>query len=286
VKDTTFRNLCVLPALGLLLAFNLVPLLASLGISLTEFNPIIDDAPAWRGLGNYSELFSGPRQEVWSAFLRSGALVAVSVTLQTLLGFGAALLLQGRYPGRGLLTAALLVPMLLSPAVMGTFWRYLFNADYGLVNWYLDGRWSWDGSQGRAFWAVVAAETWMWTPFMMLLSLAGLSRVTARLREAAEVDGASRWFRFRRVTWPLAAPLVLLGAAFRALESFRLFDTAMVLNGNLEGQPTTFVSVLLHARGFGGSRSLGEPTALAYIVLIATLALAFLALRALDRAKG
>ncbi len=286
MKDKTFRNLCILPALGLLLAFNLVPLLASLGISLTEFNPIIDAAPAWRGLGNYRELFSGPRQEVWSAILRSGALVFVSVGLQTLLGFGAALLLQGRYPGRGLLTAVLLVPMLLSPAVMGTFWRYLFNADYGLVNWYLDGRWSWDGSQGRAFWAVVAAETWMWTPFMMLLSLAGLSRVTDRIREAAEVDRATRWFRFRRITWPLAAPLVLLGAAFRALESFRLFDTAVVLNGNLEGQPTTFVSVLLHARGFGGSRSLGEPTALAYVVIAASLALAFLALRALDRAKG
>jgi multiple sugar transport system permease protein len=169
---------------------------------------------------------------------------------------------------------------------MGTFWRYMFNADYGIVNWYLDARWAWDGSSPLSFWAVVVAEVWMWTPFMMLLSLAGLSGIPRSLYEAAEVDRASRWFRFVRITLPLAAPMVLLGVVFRAMETFRLFDTAMVLNGNLEGQPTTFVSVLLHARGFGGSRSLGEPAALAYLLLIAAVALATLVLRYLDHVRA
>lgn len=286
MKDASVRNLCIFPALALLIAFNVLPLLASLGISLTEFNPIIDGKPAWIGFGNYADLLDSPRQEVWRAFSRTAALVLVTVGLQTLLGFGAALVLTGRFPGRGVLTAALVVPMLLSPAVMGSFWRYMFNADYGLVNWYLDGRWNWDGSEARAFWAVAIAEVWMWTPFMMLLSLAGLSGIPRHLHEAADVDRAGRWFRFRHVTLPLAAPLVLLGVVFRAMESFRLFDTAMVMNGNLEGQPTTFVSVLLHSRGFGGSRSLGEPTALAYLLLIASAALAALVMRYLDRVKA
>jgi len=286
LTDTGVRNLCILPALFLLIAFNVFPLLASLGISFTDFNPILDITPRFNGTENYAALLDSPRQEVWRAFSRTSALVLVTVGLETLIGFGAALLLRRNFRGRGLFTAILLIPMMLSPAVMGSFWRYLFNADYGALNWLLDARWSWDGNQARAFWAVVIAEVWMWTPFMMLLSLAGLSGIPKTLYEAAEVDRAGAWFRFRQITLPLAAPMVLLGVVFRAMDTFRLFDTAMVLNGNLEGQPTTFVSVLLRARGFGGSRSLGEPTALAYLLLIASLALATLVLRYLDHLRG
>lgn len=286
LSDRKVRNLCVMPALGLLIAFNVFPLLASLAASFTDFNPIIDTRPVFNGFANYAGLIDSPRQEVWRAFSRTGALVAVTVGLETLIGFGVALLLRRAFKGRGLFTAILLIPMMLSPAVMGSFWRYLFNADYGALNWILDARLNWDGSRPLAFWAVVVAEVWMWSPFMMLLSLAGLNAIPRTLYEAAEVDRASRWFRFRHITLPLAAPMVTLGVVFRAMDSFRLFDTAMVLNGNLEGQPTTFVSVLLHARGFGGSRSLGEPTALAYLLLIASLALASLVLRYLENVRG
>src|SRR5690606_33260966 len=221
---------------------NVFPLLASFGISFTDFNPIIDTAPVFNGAENYRELLASPRQEVWRSFTRTGALVLVTVGLQTLIGFAVAMLLSRNFRGRGLFTAVLLIPMMLSPAVMGSFWRYLFNADYGAVNWFLDASLSWDGSQALSFWAVVVAEVWMWTPFMMLLSLAGLNSIPKALYEAAEVDRAGRWFRFRHITLPLAAPMVLLGVVFRAMDTFRLFDTAMVLNGNLEGQPTTFVS--------------------------------------------
>jgi multiple sugar transport system permease protein len=286
MSDRAVRNMCILPAMALLISFNVFPLLASLGISFTDFNPIIDTAPRFNGMENYKELMASPRQEVWKSFMRTGALVGVTVGLQTLIGFAVAMLLRRSFRGRGLFTAILLIPMMLSPAVMGSFWRYLFNADYGLVNWFLDVRWNWDGSRLLSFWAVVIAEVWMWAPFMMLLSLAGLNSIPKTLYEAAEVDRAGAWFRFRHITLPLAAPMVLLGVVFRAMDTFRLFDSAMVLNGNLEGQPTTFVSVLLHARGFGGSRSLGEPTALAYLLLIASLALATLVLRYLDHLRG
>ena len=286
LSDTSVRNICILPALFLLITFNIFPLLASLGVSFTDFNPILTEAPRFNGIENYVALLDSPRQEVWKAFTRTSILVLVTVGLQTLIGFGMAFLLRRKFRGRGLFTAILLIPMMLSPAVMGSFWRYLFNADYGAVNWLLDTRWNWDGNSDRAFWAVVIAEVWMWTPFMMLLSLAGLSIIPKTLYEAAEVDRAGAWFSFRHITLPLAAPMVLLGVVFRAMDTFRLFDTAMVLNGNMEGQATTFVSVLLHARGFGGSRSLGEPTALAYMLLIASLAMATLVLRYLDHIRG
>ncbi|HLP31811.1 MAG TPA: sugar ABC transporter permease, partial [Geothrix sp.] len=286
MSDRAVRNLCIMPALGLLIVFNVFPLLASLAVSFADYNPIIDRKPVFNGLANYAGLLDGPRQEVWRAFSRTGAFVAVSVGLETLIGFGVALLLRRAFKGRGLFTAILLIPMMLSPAVMGSFWRYLFNADYGAVDWLLNARLNWDGSRPLAFWAVVIAEVWMWTPFMILLSLAGLNAIPKALYEAAEVDRAGAWFRFRHITLPLAAPMVILGVVFRAMEAFRHFDSAMVLNGNLEGQPTTFVSVLLHARAFGGSRSLGEPAALAYLLLIASLALASLVLRYLDHVRA
>src|SRR5690606_17739178 len=130
MSPAAVRNLCIMPALGLLIAFNVFPLLASFGISFTDFNPIIDTAPVFNGAENYRELLASPRQEVWRSFTRTGALVLVTVGLQTLIGFAVAMLLSRNFRGRGLFTAVLLIPMMLSPAVMGSFWRYLFNADY------------------------------------------------------------------------------------------------------------------------------------------------------------
>jgi multiple sugar transport system permease protein len=209
-------------------------------------------------------------------------MVVVTVGLETLLGFGVAWLLQRPFRGREVITALLLIPMMLSPAIMASFWYYMFNPDWGIVNPLLHVQWQWNGTNQQAFWAVVIAEVWMWTPFMMLLSLAALNSVPPSLYEAAEVDRANAWFRFRHITLPLVAPLVLLGVVFRIMDTFRLFDTAFVLNGNPEGQPTTLVSVLLHSRGFGMGSSLGEPTALAYLLLIVAIALANIVVRYLD----
>jgi multiple sugar transport system permease protein len=173
--------------------------------------------------------------------------------------------------------------MMLSPAIMGSFWKYMLHPDWGVVNYLIGGqRLEWYGNNPLAFWAVVVAEVWMWTPFMMLLSLAGLNSIPSSLYEAAEVDRASSFFRFRSITLPLVAPLMLLGIIFRVMDTFRLFDTAYVLNGNQEGQPTEFVSVLLHLRGFGPGRPLGEATALAYLLLIVAIALGNLVVRYLD----
>jgi len=262
------------PALLLLLLMDILPLLCSLALSFTHFNPIIDTDAAFAGLKNYSGLFTGERHEVWRSFLRTGALIVAAVGLETVLGFTLALLMRRRFRGQGWLTTALLIPMMLSPAIMGSFWRYVFNTDYGLWNWIFNVRWSWDGAQPRAFLAVLLAEVWMWTPFMMLISLAALNGIPKVLYESARVDRAGRWFRFRHITLPLAAPLVALGMVFRTVDTFKVFDTAMVLNGNFEEQPTTFVSVLLHAKAFAGSHSLGESSALAYLMLAVSVGMA------------
>ncbi len=275
------RNWCIGPVLFLLIAFNVFPLLCSLFISFTDYNPTYQDPPQYIGLENYRNLINEPDQEVWKSFSRTAAVVLVTVSLETLIGFGVALLLHREFAGRGVITAILLIPMMLSPAIMGRFWQYMFNTDWGIINWMIGRTMAWNGSKPAAFWAVVIVEVWMWTPFMMLLSLAGLNSIPTSLYEAAEVDRARPWFRFRRITLPLVAPLVMLGIIFRIMDTFRLFDTAYVLNGNQEGQATTFVSVLLHRRGFGVG-SLGEATALAYLLLIVAVAIGNLVVRYLD----
>lgn len=273
VSDRVVRNACVLPVLVLLIVFNVFPLFMSLAISFLDYTPATEklaDAE-WVGMGNYWKLTSLADPEVWYAFQRTAAVVVVTVALETVIGFGVAMLLHRKFWGRGVITALLLIPMMLSPAIMGSFWKYMLHADYGIVNYLLGGQYSWVGMSALSFWAVVVAEVWMWTPFMMLLSLAALNAIPASLYEAAEVDRAGTWFRFRNITLPLVMPLVLLGVVFRVMDTFRIFDTAYALNANAEGQPTQFVSVLLYSRAFTPGRPLGEGTALAYLLLIVAL---------------
>jgi multiple sugar transport system permease protein len=294
LSDRGVRNLFIIPVLFLLIAFNVFPLLASLVISFTDFNPLYQNFgdSNYVGLGNYRALIHNPEQlrlqpqEPWKAFQRTAALVVTTVGLQTLIGFGVAMLLSRSFRGEGVLTSLLLIPMMLSPAVVATFWKYIFNADYGAMNWLFGLDWSWRGRSNDAFLAVVIVEVWMWTPFMMLLSLAGLNSIPPSLYEAAEVDRASAWFRFRNITLPLVAPLVLLGIIFRTMDTFRIFDVPFVLNSNQDGQPTTTVSVLLHYLGFGGSMPLGPATALAYLLLIVAIALANLVVKYLDYVRS
>lgn len=290
LSDRSVRNMCILPALLLLIAFNVFPLLTSLYISVHDYRPSVhrslNDAQ-FVGLDNFREnLDAPPRQEPWRSFQRTAALVAVTVTLQTLIGFSVALLLRRRFPGREVITALLLIPMTLSPAVVAIFWRYMFNADFGVINYLTGAQGAWTGFTDRAFWAVVIVEVWLWTPFMMLLSLAGLNAIPASLYEAAEVDRASAWFRFRHITLPLAMPMVILGVVFRTMDTFRLFDTAAVLNVISEGQSTTFVSVLLYIRGIkNDSGNLGVGTALAYMLLIVAVALGNIAVHYLAKMR-
>jgi multiple sugar transport system permease protein len=307
LSDRTVRNLCIFPVLILLIAFNVFPLFASLGLSFTNYTQAKNvkaegaaggdakpgekqpEPTKYVGLENYSNLVNGPKTqtEVWPAFTRSAGLVVLTVGLQTVLGYGAALMLHRKFFGRGAILALLLIPMMLSPAVVASFWKYMFKPDWGIVNYLMGVRWNWDGKEQLAFWAVVIVEVWMWTPFMMLLSIAGLNSIPQSLYEAADVDRASAWFRFKSITLPLSAPLVMLGIVFRMMDTFRLFDTAAVLNDEVETYSSTTVSVLLHATGFKiTSGNLGQSTAMAYLLLIVAIALGNIAVRYLDKLRN
>jgi multiple sugar transport system permease protein len=292
LSDRAVRNWCIFPVLFLLVAFNIFPLIVSLYISFHHYIPT-EQTPLTQspfvGLDNYRKNLDEPdtKQEPWKTFQRTSALVVVTVGLQTVIGFSLAMLLNRKIPGRGIFVALLLIPMTMSPAVVAQFWKYMFLPDGGIINYILGHPYHWDLSNPLAFWAVVIVEVWIWTPFMMLLSLAGLNSIPKHLYEAAQVDRASAWFRFRRITLPLVMPMLLLGIVFRAMDTFRIFDTAYVLNKAKIGQDTTFVSVSLFDKGIAkGSENLGNATAMAYLLLFVAIALGNIAVHYLDKMRS
>jgi multiple sugar transport system permease protein len=279
-SDLRIRNLFIIPTVLFLILFNIFPLVYSLGFSFTNFAANENHPFAFVGIQNYRELLADPH--VWSNFVITAKYVIVSVAGQMLVGFGMALLLNRAFALKGLVTTLLLLPMMLSPAVVGLFWQLIYSPNWGPFNYILHlGDFGMLSNADTALYAVAITDIWMWSPFVMLLSLAGLSAVPKHLYEAAAVDRAGRWYTFTRITLPLVAPLLLIALIFRTMEAFKTFDLAYVLSV----QPSTeLISIKLYRLAFQ-QWDTGKSSALAYIVLIMVLAITNIYVKYLNRVK-
>ena len=179
-SDLAIRNLFIIPTITFLIVFNIFPLIYSLGYSFTDFRASTNDPANFVGLKNYRTLLADPF--IWRNFSITAQYVLVSVTGQVLVGFGMAMLLNRDIPWKGLLTTLLLLPMMLSMAVVGLFWKLLYDPSFGIINYALGlGTFEWLANPKMALYAIAIADIWMWSPFVMLLSLAGLSAVPKHL---------------------------------------------------------------------------------------------------------
>jgi multiple sugar transport system permease protein len=264
----------------------------SLYLSFTDFSAVDNQSsPVWIGFRNFGQLLNDP--QMWTYFATTGRFAFLSVSLQTLLGFGLALLLREKFSGSGLLTTLILIPMMLSPVVVGFFWKLIFNPTSGIFNYGL-GYFSpttnpgpdWLADSNLALWAVVTVDVWMWTPFVMLLCLSGLNAIPDYLYEAAAIDRASAWFQFWRITLPQVTPLLLIAILFRTIEAFKSFDLVMGMTGGGPGDSTELVAVNLYRIAFQGQWRTGYASALAYIVLIVIIAISNVYIRNLNKVKG
>ncbi|MBZ0230487.1 MAG: sugar ABC transporter permease [Bauldia sp.] len=279
-SDLTIRNVFIIPTILFLIVFNVFPLVYSLGYSFTDFRASIDAPANFVGLRNYRELLSDPF--IWNNFWVTAKYVIVSVAGQMIVGFGVALLLNRAIPYKGLITTLLLLPMMMSAAVVGLFWRLLYDPSWGPLNYVLGlGSFAWLSNPDAALYAVAITDIWMWAPFVMLLSLAGLSAVPQHLYEAAAIDRAGAWYTFTRITLPLVAPLLLIALIFRTMEAFKTFDVAYIMST----QPTTeLISIKLYKFAFQEWQT-GKSCALAYIVLIMVLAITNIYVKYLNKVK-
>ena len=286
LSDRWLITLFLSPTMILLLLIAIFPLIWSLYLSFTQYSVIKDAAtgPQWVGLRNYAQLLTD--KSVWERFKITAAFVVPTVTIELLLGFALALLLNRNFKGRGALMTCMLIPMMLSPVIVALFWRFMMRADVGVLNYYIRDVLHfpavfWLTNLKVAPWSVVLVDVWMWTPFMMLISLAGLSAVPKYLYEAADVDRASGWFKFRHITLPIIAPLLLIGVLFRLMDTYKLFDTVYVLTGGGPGHATEVLSAYLYNLSFRDFNT-GKGSALGYIMLIVIIALANLLIRVLN----
>ncbi|MGN6143534.1 MAG: carbohydrate ABC transporter permease [Mesorhizobium sp.] len=280
MSDIAIRNLFIIPTILFLIVFNIFPLLYSLGYSFTDFRASTNAPANFVGLQNYRELLNDPY--IWNNFVVTAKYVIVSVVGQVIVGFGTAMLLNRDIPFKGLITTLLLLPMMLSMAVVGLFWKLLYDPSWGVINWALGlGKFQWLGDPDMALYAVAITDIWMWAPFVMLLSLAGLSAVPKHLYEAAAIDRAGPLYTFFRITLPLVAPILMIAIIFRTMEAFKTFDLAYVLST----QPSTeVISIRLYKMAFQEWQT-GRSCALAYIVLIMVLAITNIYVKYLNKVK-
>jgi multiple sugar transport system permease protein len=254
LSDKALAWIFITPTVLLLLAINIYPLFYAISMSFTNFyaNKIGREIQHI-GLTNYIKILG--KEAVWERMQTTANFMFWTLLLQALIGLGLAILLNKKFKGNELLTTLIVLPMMLSPAVVGLFWTYLYHPQVGLfnyiVNFFYDfGSFDMIGSSTLEPWSIVIVDTWMWTPFTMLICLAGLRSIPNYLYEAAEVDRASYWQQFIHITLPSVLPFLLLALLFRGIENFKMFDMVVELTSGGPGSVTELASIQLKREAF------------------------------------
>jgi len=256
------------PTVLYLVVFSLFPLIYSLYISFTDLRAA-DSTGVWIGLRNYADLLTD--EFFWNASINTAVMVGAAVTIQVVLGTALALFFNLHLRGSWLVRGALILPMLLTPIVVGVMWRALLNPDWGIVNWGLQQVGidppNWLGSTEWAIRTLILVDVWQWTPFVFLIVFARLQVLPRDVFEAAEVDGAGRLGMVSRITLPLLLPAIAFAAIFRAIDAFRSFDLVYGLSYGGPARSTTTLSFLAFQNGFQ-FQNYGYAAATAYVMVI------------------
>jgi multiple sugar transport system permease protein len=290
LSDRSIAWLFVLPTIVLLLAINIFPLIWMVRLSFTNLNLSMAYLPLrFVGLDNYADILTD--DDVWDRLQTTARFVASTVALEVLIGFGLALLINHQFRGHSFWTTIILLPMMLSPAVVGNFWTLLFQPQIGPFNYVIGlftgiapSSFSMTGEVALAPWTIVLVDAWMWSPYVMLICLAGLRSIPDYIYEAAEVDRASSWRRFLSITLPMVAPFLMLAVLFRAIENFKMFDMVNLLTSGGPGSTTELVSISLKRAAFEKWRT-GYSSALAIILFVTVFGAANIYVKALNRVK-
>ena len=274
----------LLPSFVFVGLFSLLPIIESFRLS---FYRLILTLP-WLGqksVGweNYADLLSDP--VALESLLTTLIFVGVTIPLELLAGLGIALVLNEVFRGRGLLRAIVLIPWAIPTVVSSQMWRFIFNDRYGLVNFVFFGA---DTSRYLApladpqfaLIAILAAEIWKATPFAALIILAGLQSIPDHLYEAASIDGASAWQKFRHVTLPLIKPALLLALLFRTIDALRVFDLVFVMTQGGPADTTNVLQFYGYKKTFAEGM-VGYGSAIAVVVFFLSLVLSLTYLRIL-----
>jgi sorbitol/mannitol transport system permease protein len=280
-REAWLRRLPLLPAFIYVIIITQIPFALTIYYSFFEWNLLKDNSFKFAGLANYARLLTDEslRIAIWNTVLLTISVIAISV----ILGLAVAMLLNSEVFGKGFMRTLMIAPFLIMPTAGALIWKdTLLNPLFGLLPYLLApfglGRVDWVNQYPMV--SVVAVEVWRWTPFMMLIILAGLQSQNPEVLEAARVDGASAFQAFRRITLPLVRPFIELGALLGSLFVVQTFDSIFMLTHGGPGEDTTNIPFLLYLVAFQGF-NIGQASAIGVVAVILTTIIATVALRTL-----
>ncbi len=276
------RRLPLLPALLFTIVVTQIPFVLTIYYSLQSYNFNYPLLRHFAGLHNYTVIFSDAIFR--TALVNTVVLTLVPVLASLLLGLGIALLLDRKVFGRGLLRTLIVSPFLVMPAAAALVWKFtLLDAEFGLLNWVLRpfGVHHTDWVNNHSKETIITVLTWQWTPFMVLILLAGLQSQPGDVLEAARVDGAGPWQIFRRMTLPHLRQYMELGIVLGAIYVVQAFDAIFMITSGGPGQQTTNVPYYLFEAAFRAF-DIGRASAMGVVVVAATIIIATFALRTIS----
>ncbi|MFK7878714.1 carbohydrate ABC transporter permease [Roseobacter sp.] len=290
LSDRTIAWIFVGPTIFLLLAINIFPLIWTINLSFTNFRANrLNREVEYVGLRNYERILTDT--DIWLNMQATAHFLFWTIFFQVVIGFTLAYLINKKFKGNDLWTTIIVLPMMLSPAVVGNFWKFLYQPQIGLFNYiiaFFSGKdpssFEMLGSVDLAPWSIVIVDTWMWTPFVMLICLAGLRSIPDYIYEAAEVDRASKLRQFFTITIPMILPFLMLAVLFRGIENFKMFDLVVQLTGGGPGSTTELTSINLKREAFEKWRT-GYASAYAIILFVTVFGLASIYVKALNKVK-
>nr|WP_298682026.1 sugar ABC transporter permease [uncultured Dongia sp.] len=269
MRNDPIKYFFIWPALFVVLAISIFPLIYSLTTSFMSFRLVPPIPPRFVGLDNYTSLLANPR--FWHVTLTTSIIAFISVAIQYVIGFGVALALHAKVPGEKLFRVAFLLPMLIAPVAVALIARQIFNPTQGPLNQFM----TFLGFPNlpfltQTYWslgALITVEVWQWTPFIVLMLLAGLATLPDDVYEAASLENASSWRQFWDITFPMMLPISVAVVFIRLIESYKIIDTVFVLTGGGPGVSTETLTLFAYQEGFK-KFNLGYTSALSFLFLI------------------
>ena len=277
-----FQNAMMTPLLSVMAVAVGFPLLYSLWLGFTSYQLVSGGVADFVGLDNYIRILSDG--DYWTSLSATATYVFLSVTFELIIGLTLALALQSQKWFKNFTRSFLLAPMFITPIAVGLMFRFFLNDQLGAIPFYLDKvgmSYDFFGS-GRALVSLAFIDVWQWTPFMVLLLLAGLESIPKQPIEAARVDGANRFYIFRRVTLPMLSPILIVAVLLRGLDALKVFEYVYATTRGGPGIETKTIQYLTYQTGISYYR-LAEASAMAFILLVIVLGIIILLFRRLER---
>jgi len=262
------RLIFLVPSMTVLTVILFYPLVYSIGLSFYNYYLPVPRV-SFVGLDNFRFILGD--ETFWEALGVTARFTVAAIALEVVLGIAVALLLDSRIPCRRFVNIVVLLPMAITPAVAGLLMRWMFESNWGLVNYFLSlvgvrGP-GWTGDPAWALWSIIFADVWQNTPFVILVIYAGLQSVPMEPLEAAMVDGASRVQTLAHVVFPFLRPLILFVLIIRSMDAFRIFDQVFVMTGGGPGTTTQTITFYNYVMAFRQLR-MGRASALGVITLL------------------